>query len=96
MVARLRRLREQRERNSPPSPPPRRPGSQEAPAESRFMFGDTVFCMPWGNGQVRSCRVEGDRELLVVHFAEHGDLTIDTEVSAVRLVSQETPDEDDT
>jgi hypothetical protein len=51
--------------------------------------------MPWGNGLVRSSRVAGDRELLVVHFADHGELTIDTAVSAVRLVSEAPPDDEE-
>ncbi|MBX0326222.1 hypothetical protein K2Z83_00755 [Oscillochloris sp. ZM17-4] len=87
MVARLRRMREQRERSGPSPQPARRPAGPPALAEPRFMAGDTVFCMPWGTGEVRSSKVAGDRELLVVHFADHGDLEIDTAVSAVRMVS---------
>lgn len=90
MVERLRRMREQRERNvSPPAPTRQRSAGPIATAEPRFAPGDTVFCMPWGNGEVKSSRVEDDRELLVVRFADHGDLLIDTAVSAVRLVSAE-------
>jgi DEAD/DEAH box helicase domain-containing protein len=96
MVERLRRMRQQRERRDGP-PAPQRPGRahKDDPATSRFAPGDTVFCMPWGNGQVRSSRVEDSRELLVVHFADHGELTIDTAVSAVRLVKASTSEADD-
>ncbi len=88
MVARLRRMREQREQRSPsPRPAPRRTAGSAAPAEPRFAPGDTVFCMPWGTGEVRASTVAGDRELLVVFFTDHGELKIDTAVSAVRLVS---------
>jgi hypothetical protein len=94
MVARLRRMREQREQRAPASSPaPRKPAKQEAATEPRFRPGNTVFCMPWGAGEVRSSTITGDRELLVVRFADHGDLTIDTAVSAVRLMS-EGPTED--
>lgn len=87
MVERLRRMREQRERNAPPPvAPARRAARPSAAIEPRFASGDTVFCMPWGNGEVKSSRVEGERELLIVHFVDHGDLLIDTAVSAVRLV----------
>jgi hypothetical protein len=96
MVARLRRLREQRERNAPPTTPaPRRPARQDTSTEPRFRQGDTVFCMPWGTGNVRSSKIDGDRELLVVSFPEHGDLTIDTAVSAVRLIPEEEPGQND-
>jgi hypothetical protein len=59
------------------------------------MSGDTVFCMPWGTGEVRSSQIEDDRELMVVSFADHGDLTIDTAVSAVRLVRAANAEDDD-
>jgi hypothetical protein len=44
---------------------------------------------------VRSSKIDGDRELLVVSFPEHGDLTIDTAVSAVRLIPEEEPGQND-
>lgn len=96
MVERLRRMREQRERNTPPAAPRRRSPNVAATAEPRFAPGDTVFCMPWGNGLVKSSRVEAERELLIVHFEDHGELLIDTAVSAVRLVRAAEADEDDT
>ncbi|NNJ08825.1 helicase [Chloroflexales bacterium ZM16-3] len=96
MAARLRSMREQRERRSPSSPPsPRRPAGPRELVEPRFMPGDTVFCMPWGTGEVRSSQIEDDRELMLVSFADHGDLTIDTAVSAVRLVRAANAEDDD-
>lgn len=83
MVARLRHLREQREQR------PAAPRSSAQPAGAatpRFMPGDTIFCMPWGNGQVRSSQIADDRELIRVFFAEHGELEIDPSVSVVRLI----------
>ncbi|MEI7772232.1 MAG: hypothetical protein WCI67_19730, partial [Chloroflexales bacterium] len=66
----------------------------DAPAELLFRPGDTVFCMPWGTGDVRSSKIVGDRELLVVAFPDHGDLTIDTAVSAVRLIPEQNSEDD--
>ncbi|NTV62201.1 MAG: hypothetical protein HGA65_01520 [Oscillochloris sp.] len=86
MVARLRHLREQREQRTPPPRTPRTPDGQAESEPPRFMPGDTIFCMPWGNGQVRSSRLTGRRELLRVFFAEHGELEIDPSVSVVRLI----------
>ncbi|NTW01857.1 MAG: helicase [Oscillochloris sp.] len=86
MVSRLRRMREQREQSNPPTS--RRPIGQQIPAEPHFQAGDTIFCTPWGRGEVRSSQLQGDRELLVVFFVDYGDLTIDTSVSAVRVVNK--------
>jgi len=85
MVARLRRLREQREQRE--RPPPRQAASGSADAEPRFRPGDTVHCTPYGEGEVLSSRIADDRELLVVRFPDHGELTVDAAVGAVRLVA---------
>jgi DEAD/DEAH box helicase domain-containing protein len=87
MVERLRRLREQREANQPQQiAAPIRVASE--PIEARFARGDQVFCVPYGQGEVRTSRVEGDKELLTVYFADHGELIIDPSVSAVRKLEE--------
>jgi hypothetical protein len=65
------------------------------PVEQRFAAGDRVFCLPYGDGTVRESRVEGGRELLIVSFAEHGELTIDPLVSLVRKIEDASPEDDD-
>jgi DEAD/DEAH box helicase domain-containing protein len=84
MVERLRRLREQREANQPAQPVSANVrGTQEA-VEARFAPGDQVVCVPYGEGEVRTSRIIGDKEILTVYFPEHGELRIDPSVSAVR------------
>lgn len=98
MVDRLRRAREQRERQRGRAapPPPRRSGAPTAPEEARFHAGDQIVCTPYGRGEVVSSRFEGDRELLVVDFPDHGRLTIDAAVSAARLAeTTPRPSDDD-
>ncbi|HEY1015600.1 MAG TPA: hypothetical protein VGE07_23020, partial [Herpetosiphonaceae bacterium] len=55
--------------------------------------GDRVFCVPYGEGEVRKTRVRDGRELLLVAFPELGELRVDTAVNAVRLIA---PDQDQT
>ena len=94
MVARLRRLREQREQREQRPARPRR-SAAESNAEPRFRTGDAIVCTPYGRGVVRSSRIEDERELLVVAFPDHGELTIDAAVSAARLDDDETPPAED-
>lgn len=95
MVARLRRLREQRQGGEPPRQPAR--AQQASPAEARFRPGDQIVCTPYGKGEVIASRVEGERELISVLFAEHGEVTVDAAVNAVRLdESAPATDADDT
>lgn len=86
MVARLRRLREQRERRAPQAPAPR-PVTHDSEGESRFRPGDRIHCTPYGEGEVLASRLDDDREMLLVRFPEHGELTVDAAVSAARLVA---------
>lgn len=51
--------------------------------------------MPYGEGEVVASRVQGDTELLVVAFPDHGELTIDPSVSAVRLLDKQPWADDD-
>ena len=94
MVARLRRLREQREQQAPR---PRRVAHSAAngSAEPRFRPGDQIICTPYGSGQVRVSWLDDGHELLIVDFAEHGELTIDAAVSAARLDDDQGPPSDD-
>lgn len=87
MVARLQRLRQQREQQHAPQPTRQNPATQSN-AAPRFQTGDQITCNPYGRGQVVASRIENDHELLVVLFPEHGQLTIDAAVSAVRLVEE--------
>ena len=80
-------------RNPPPSrpvAPSNRPNSaNDAPEDvvaSRFAPGDRIFCVPYGEGVVQKTRVRDGRELLLVNFAEMGDLRVDPIVNAVRLL----------
>ncbi len=98
LVERLRRQREARERqdlrNAPPRPVAKAsvPG---APAVARFAVGDKIFCLPYGDGEVRASRVIGDRERLIVDFPGHGELMIDPAVSLVRKIEEPAAQEDD-
>jgi DEAD/DEAH box helicase domain-containing protein len=93
MVARLKRMREQRERREPrPRPAPR--VAANGSFEPRFHPGDQIICSPYGAGEVLESRVEEERELLLVAFPEHGELTIDAAVSAARLADDAPPPEE--
>jgi DEAD/DEAH box helicase domain-containing protein len=93
MVARLKRMREQRERREPrPRPAPR--ATANGSFEPRFHPGDRIVCTPYGAGEVLESRVEDERELLVVDFPEHGELTIDAAVNAARLAEDVAPPEE--
>jgi hypothetical protein len=97
LIARLRRQREQREqRDARQAPrPPRGPVRREpGDVEPRFVVGDRIFCLPYGDGVVQESRIEGGRELLLVNFPKHGDLAIDPAVNFVRKQA-DTPGEED-
>ncbi|HMQ35721.1 MAG TPA: hypothetical protein PKD53_33760, partial [Chloroflexaceae bacterium] len=95
VVARLRQMREQRElKSGPAAPAPPRPAPADAD-EARFRPGDQIVCAPYGRGEVLASRVEDDREILVVSFPNHGELTIDAVVSAARLVETLPQPDDD-
>jgi DEAD/DEAH box helicase domain-containing protein len=87
MVARLRRLREERELREP-SPQPSLPLRESEPIEPRFATGDQIFCLPYGEGTVRSSRIMAGKELLTVVFPEHGELMVDPSISAVRKIEE--------
>lgn len=93
MVARLRRLREQRD-GPAPAEAARRPRA-DGGAEPRFHGGDRIVCTPYGRGEVVASRVEDGREILVVNFDDHGELTIDAAVSAARPDEAAPPPPDD-
>jgi hypothetical protein len=91
MVERLRRMREQRERAAGATEagrPSDAPAHPDTPAEPRFHPGDLIHATPYGEGEVVRCRVTADQEILVVAFPDHGELTIDAAVSAVRLIER--------
>jgi hypothetical protein len=94
LIARLRRQREQRERREGRQTPRRPVGREPSNSEPRFAAGDRIFCLPYGDGIVQESRSEGGRELLLVNFPNHGDLTIDPAVNFVRKQA-DAPDEDD-
>jgi DEAD/DEAH box helicase domain-containing protein len=98
MIARMRRMREQRaaaqQRGQPRANSGARPtASSDAPPEPRFATGDRIFCLPFGDGVVRASRIVGDKELLQVAFADHGEITIDPAVSLVRRLESSEPEE---
>jgi DEAD/DEAH box helicase domain-containing protein len=98
LIARLRRQREQREQREQRQggrQPPRRPAMREpSDVEPRFAAGDRIFCLPYGDGIVKESRIEDGREVLLVNFPNHGDLTIDPAVNFVRK-QEGAPEEDD-
>lgn len=53
-------------------------------AQPRFIAGDRIFCLPYGDGEVLDSRIEDEREMLVVRFPDYGELTIDPALSLVR------------
>ncbi|PMP78762.1 MAG: helicase, partial [Chloroflexus aggregans] len=86
----LARLRQRRSRIATETP--RRsesPASGNPTFEPRFQPGDRIICMPYGAGKVRLSLVNGDREILIVDFDEHGELRIDPSVSVVRRLPPE-------
>ncbi|GAB4196798.1 MAG: hypothetical protein OHK0022_14620 [Roseiflexaceae bacterium] len=98
MIERLRRQRQQREaevlgerRETAPS---RSHPAADTPVEPRFAAGEQVFCLPYGEGVVRSSQIDGGRELVQIAFPSYGELTIDPSVSLVRKVSSQQYDED--
>lgn len=101
LIERLRRQRRQREANQPP---PARHDDRHAnapslrspqPGEPRFKAGERIFCLPYGDGVVRTSRIEDGRELLTVAFPDHGELTINPAVSLVRKLEDAPPPDDD-
>ncbi|HEU5100398.1 MAG TPA: hypothetical protein VFU22_15325, partial [Roseiflexaceae bacterium] len=71
-IERLRRQRQQREAQQAASERVSRPAprSEGDPAvEQRFVAGEKVFCLPYGDGVVRESRIEDGQELLTVNFA---------------------------
>jgi ATP-dependent helicase YprA (DUF1998 family) len=94
LIARLRRQREQREKNERREQHPQRQPRRSGEIELRFAAGDRIFCLPYGDGIVQESRAEGGREVLLVNFPNHGDLTIDPAVNFVRK-QEETPEDDD-
>jgi hypothetical protein len=62
--------------------------------ELRFAAGDHIFCLPYGDGIVQESRIEEGREVLLVNFPNHGDLTIDPAVNFVRK-QEGAPEESD-
>ncbi|ACL25745.1 hypothetical protein [Chloroflexus aggregans] len=86
----LARLRQRRSRLETETP--RRseaPASGNSTFEPRFHPGERIICMPYGAGKVRLSLVNGDREILIVDFDEHGELRIDPSVSVVRRLPPE-------
>jgi hypothetical protein len=96
LIQRLQRQRQQRaaQHDTPPAPPART-AMTPVHVEPRFAAGDKIFCLPYGDGVVRQSRIEDGRELLNVHFEEHGDLTIDPAVSLVRKIEETAQSDDD-
>jgi hypothetical protein len=97
LIARLRRQRQQRETQPGPArpKPAQRSGRPGKQVTARFQAGDRIFCLPYGDGTVRESRIEGDRELLMVDFPEHGELEIDPVVNLVRIIEERPNSEDD-
>ncbi|HNP74099.1 MAG TPA: helicase, partial [Kouleothrix sp.] len=95
LIERLRRQRQQREaqlglaRERAPQP-----HQASFAVEQRFAAGDRVFCLPYGDGEVRDSRVEDGRELLTVAFPDLGELTIDPMINLVRKLDAPAPDDD--
>ncbi|NJN66107.1 MAG: hypothetical protein HC884_05020, partial [Chloroflexaceae bacterium] len=58
------------------------------PVQPQFQAGDHIFCRPYGNGVVRTSRVENGHELLEVEFPEYGRLEINPSVSLVRRIEK--------
>ena len=86
MIARMKQLREQREKKPRGTAAPAARQQSGPTAEPRFKAGDTVFCLPYGNGVVNESRIEFGQEMLDVEFPDYGPLTIDPAISLVRLV----------
>ncbi len=94
----LARLRQRRSQSMPPPSNPSAGRSNRASAgssESRFRPGDRIICMPYGAGSVRQSIMQDDREIIVVEFDDHGELTIDPTVSIVRRLPPEPAETDE-
>lgn len=92
MIARMRQLRQQRTQK-PDAAPPAHTTRAPLDGEARFKAGDSVVCMPYGNGVVQASWIEDGQEMLEVAFPDYGELTIDPAVNVVRMV--ETPSEEE-
>jgi hypothetical protein len=96
LIARLRQRRQQEEaRLRSLQPQQRAKSNDDTHVEPRFAAGDHIFCLPYGDGVVRSSQIENGRELLVVTFPTYGELTIDPAISLVRKTEEAKGDEDD-
>jgi DEAD/DEAH box helicase domain-containing protein len=94
LVARMRREREQRDAANARQQPVSRP-VEGATVEPRFATGDRVFCLPFGNGEVRASKIVRGRELLTVAFPDHGEIPIDPAVSLVRKLEPDNNHQED-
>lgn len=90
LIARLRRQRAQREQQGSPAA---EPSPAFADIQARFASGERIFCLPYGDGEIIASRIENGREMLLVRFPDHGELTIDPSVSLVRKL--DTPPDND-
>lgn len=98
LIERLRRQRQQREAEQAASDRASHKMPRDESAglvERRFVAGEKIFCLPYGDGIVRESRLEDGQELLTVNFASYGDLTIDPAKSLVRKLDDTAPAEDD-
>ncbi|PMP81558.1 MAG: helicase, partial [Roseiflexus castenholzii] len=82
LIERLRRQREQRERVK--GRVTHATSARETEVQPRFVPGDRIFCLPYGDGEVLDSRIEDDREMLTVRFPDYGELVIDPALSLVR------------
>jgi hypothetical protein len=98
LIERLRRQRHQREAEQSANKRARQPQQHtesDRVVEQRFAAGDSIFCLPYGDGVVRASRIEDGQELLTVAFPAYGDLPIDPAKSLVRKLDNAAPEGDD-
>ena len=75
-------------------PTPRNATPATAPVQSRFgdvprfVAGQRIFCLPYGDGDVITSEFVDGHEFIRAEFPTYGELRIDPSVSLVRIIAE--------
>ncbi len=74
--------------NTPPVAAPRASGRSNDDVH-RFVVGQRIFCLPYGDGEIVDSFFVDGREYIRVDFPNYGELKIDPAVSLVKILSED-------
>jgi hypothetical protein len=73
-------------RNTPAVAPPVQSRFGDVP---RFVAGQRIFCLPYGDGDVIDSEFVDGHEFIRAEFPTYGELRIDPSVSLVRIIAEQ-------